>query len=144
MPSGSLCVYAYLDQPVDTLVPADRLLLDGLRCWALARALGRDTLEAITARAPALIASAESLDDAMTLLDDAGTTPLTLQRPCHDSVEEDEAVLLAIAALAQDGDVAAASTALSHLADPAAAKPIALLLADAARRLGEATMVVRR
>lgn len=139
-------MYAYLDQPVDVLAPADRLLLDGLRCWALARALGRDTLGAVTARAPALneTGAAESLDDAMVLLDEAGTGPLELQRPCHDHVEEDEAILLAIAALARDGEIGLAQNAIGHLAAHEAAKPIALLLSDAARRLGEATMTVRR
>lgn len=139
-------MYAYLDQPVDALDAADRLMLDGLRTWALARSLGRDTLGAVTARAPALnmTGAAESLDDAMTLLDDAGTGPLELQRPCHDRVEEDEAVLLAIADLARAGDLPAAAGALGHIAAAEAAKPIALLLADAGRRLGEATMAVRR
>ena len=139
-------MYAYLDQPVAVLVPADRLLLDGLRCWALARALGRDTLGAIAARAPALneTGAAESLDDAMTLLDEAGTGPLELQRPCHGHVEEDEAVLLAISALARDGEIAAAQCAIGHLAAQEATKPIALLLADAARRLGEATVTAGR
>lgn len=139
-------MYAYLDQPVDALTAADRLMLDGLRTWALARSLGRDTLGAVAARAPALnmTGAAESLDDAMTLLDDAGTGPLELQRPCHDVVEEDEAVLLAITDLARAGDLPAAAGALSHIAAAEAAKPIALLLADAGRRLGEATMAVRR
>ena len=139
-------MYAYLDQPVAALSGADRLLLDGLRSWALARALGRDALGAISARAVPLgeTGAAESLDEAMTLLDEAGTGPLTLQRPCHDVVDDDEAVLLAIAALARAGEIAAAVASLRHLAAHEAAKPIVLLLADAGRRLAEATQPVRR
>lgn len=138
-------MYHFLDRPVASLATADHLLLDGLRAWALARALNRDTLGAVAARAAPLgeTGAAEALDDAMTLLDDAGTGPLMLQRPCHGTVEEDEAVLLAIARLAQAGSLDAATAALTHLAEARAAKPIALLLADAARRLGEATLARR-
>ena len=106
-------MYHFLDRPVASLATADHLLLDGLRAWALARALNRDTLGAVAARAAPLgeTGAAEALDDAMTLLDDAGTGPLMLQRPCHGTVEEDEAVLLAIARLAQAGSLDAATAA---------------------------------
>ena len=138
-------MYQYLDRPVADLSVADRCLLDGVRSWALARALGRDTLGAMTARPTPLAGSgaAETLDDAMLLLDEAGTTPLMLQRPCHDTVEEDEAVLLAIAERARTEALEDAVASLRHLVRDEAAKPVALLLGDAARRLGEATLIRR-
>lgn len=135
-------MYSFLDQPIAALPVADRLLMDGLRNWALARALGRDTLAAIAARAPDTDAAA-LLDEAMGLIDDSGTAPLMLQRPCHNVVEEDEAVLLGIVRLAGSGEMARAATALGHLVRPEAAMPIALLLADAAR-LSDASLPVRR
>lgn len=138
-------MYQYLDRPVADLSVADRCLLDGVRNWALARALGRDTLGAMVARPTPLGGSgaAETLDDAMLLIDEAGTTPLMLQRPCHDTVEEDEAVLLAIAERARTEALEDAVASLRHLVREEAAKPVAFLLGDAARRLGEATLIRR-
>lgn len=139
-------MYSYLDRPVASLNTADRLLLDGLRSWALARALGRNALAAVAARSSlfAETAAAETIDDAMALLDDAGTTPLTIQRPCHETVEDDEAVLLAIAVRARNGGVTGAAAALRQIVRADAATAIALLLADASRRLTDATLPVRR
>ncbi|MFD1952037.1 hypothetical protein ACFSGX_14785 [Sphingomonas arantia] len=109
-------MYAYLDRPVAALSTADRVLLDAMRNWALAATLGRDRAANAAARLPesARVGATDALHAAMTLLDGADAAPIAFQRPCHARVEEDEAVLLGIAALVPENP-AAATAALALL-----------------------------
>ena len=133
-------MYAYLDRPVATLSNGDRVLLGAMRRWALAATLGRDPVAAVGARDTVLVATetAACVDALMNAIDCGSTNPIALQRPCHDRVEECEAVLLAIGALVRDGRPVAAERALATMFDPAAAARIAALLADAQARIAAA------
>ncbi len=133
-------MYAYLDRPVADLPAGERLFLDAMRGWAFARTMGRDARATLAARLPLLGRSGalDPIDAAMTALDGGSDDVLAFQRPCHDTVDEIEAVLLAIVRQAGDGRVAHAAAALSHIVDARAADRIAILLADAARRAAPA------
>jgi len=133
-------MYAYLDRPVADLEPVDRLLLDGLRHWALAHTLGGDPSSALRRRLPMLAAAGAltPLDAAMATLDRGGTDALEIQRPCFDRVEEAEAVLLAVTAMAHAGGRDSAEAALRHLVSFDSVREIVDALACARRRVAEA------
>jgi len=133
-------MYAFLDRPLDQLAPADRLLLDGVRCWALARTLGGAPAAALARRMPMLDAcgALTPLDALMAALDRDGSDAIEIQRPCFDAVEEVEAVLLAVARLAHDGRSDEAAAALEHLVRPATATAAARLFAEFHRRAAPA------
>lgn len=126
-------MYAYLDRSVATLAREERLLLGGMRRWALAATLGRDPLSAVGGGDAVLVATdaAAFVDQLMSAIDCGSADPIELQRPCHDQVEECEAVLLGIAALVRDGSRGAAERALATMFDAAAAGRIAALFASA-------------
>ena len=131
-------MYAFLDRPIADLPAHDRLILDAVRAWALAHTLGRDPALTLAARLPELAetGAAEAIDQAMTALDQGSEAPLTIQRPCHDAVEEDEAMLLAIAALARADRLPDAQASLALVVKNDAARRITLALAEACRRSG--------
>lgn len=133
-------MYAYLDRPVSDLEPADRLLLDGIRCWALARTLGGDPAGALRRRLPVLeeAGALRPLDALMAAIDADGSDAVEIQRPCHATVEELEAVLLAVAGLSRRGDRDRASAALGHLVGDSTAVRVASLLAEFHRRAAPA------
>jgi len=134
-------MYDYLDRPLDDLAPVDRLLLDGVRCWALARTLGGDPAAALARRLPLLAdtGALAPLDRLMAALDSEGQgDALEIQRPCFATVEEAEAVLLAVSVLAGGGDLPGAEAALAHLVRPSAAARVAGGLAEVRRRAAPA------
>jgi len=133
-------MYAYLDRPVADLAAAERLLLDGVRCWALSRTLGGDPAAALGRRMPILdeAGALRPLDRLMAAIDRDGSDAIEIQRPCFDSVEEVEAVLLAVADLARDHRLDEAAAALALLVRPATADTVAPLLAEFHRRAAPA------
>jgi thioredoxin-like negative regulator of GroEL len=138
-------MYEFLDRPVTQLPRRERLLLDGVRAWAFARTLGGEPEGSLRRRLPQLAetGAAQALHGAMLALDAGSSDALEIQRPCHDTVEEAEAVLLAAAALARDGRVAAAAAVLAAMVVPPCADRAALMFAEAHRRLGPVGHPVR-
>lgn len=139
-------MYAYLDRSVADLAAADRLLLDGVRCWALSRTLGGDPAAALARRMPILeeAGALRPLDRLMTAIDRDGSDAIEIQRPCFDSVEEVEAVLLAVADLARGGRADDAAAALSLLVRESTADTVAPLMAEFHRRAAPALARVSR
>jgi len=133
-------MYTYLDRPVADLCAADRLLLDGVRCWALSRTLGGDPAAALARRLPILeqANALRPLDALMAAIDRDGSDRIEIQRPCFDSVEEIEAVLLAVADLSRDDRMDDAAGTLGHLVQAATATAVAGLLAEFHRRAAPA------
>lgn len=133
-------MYAYLDRPLADLAADDRLLLDAVRCWALSRTLGGDPAAALSRRMPILdeAGALRPLDRLMAAIDRDGSDAIEIQRPCFDSVEEVEAVLLAVADLARDRRLDEAAAALALLVRPATADLVAPLLAEFHRRAAPA------
>lgn len=112
-------MYDLLDRPVATLDPADRATLDAMRAWVHALTLAGEPAIAVAAR---FADGGTAFDAAMRLLDDASTDTLTFQRPCHSTVEEDEAVVLGMWRLiAADRLRAALATARLLVGDAAGA-----------------------
>lgn len=139
-------MYAYLDRSVADLAAADRLLLDGVRCWALSRTLGGDPAAALARRMPILeeAGALRPLDRLMAAIDRDGSDAIEIQRPCFDSVEEVEAVLLAVADLARDGRADDAAAALSLLVRASTADTVAPLMGEFHRRAAPALARVSR
>ena len=110
-------MYDLLDRPVATLDSADRATLDAMRAWVHALTLAGEPATAVAAR---FADGGSAFDAAMRVLDAASTDTLTFQRPCHSTVDEDEAVVLGMWRLvAADRLPAALATARLLVGDAA-------------------------
>lgn len=98
-------MYDLLDRPVVALDPADRATLEAMRAWVHALTLAGDAATAVAAR---FADGGSAFGAAMRVLDAASTDTLTFQRPCHSTVEEDEAVVLGLWRLVVDDRLPAA------------------------------------
>lgn len=138
-------MYTYFDRPVISLDAAERLFLDAFRAWAFARQWQRDPIETLGQRIP-LLRDSNALDliDAIMTALDGSDTALALRRPCHETVDDDEAILLAVCRLTRDGRALAASATLARLVDQPAADRVALLLTEAWSRVSRAATVAAR
>jgi len=116
-------VYALIDRPVSSLDPDTRFLLDAMRAWVHALTLAGDPEGAVAGgfAGPGAGTRQAAFDRAMRALDQGSTDTLTFQRPCHPTVEEDEAVVLGLWALVQGDRIGAATAAARALLSPAAA-----------------------
>ena len=117
-----MSVYALIDRPIALLGLADRLLLDAMRAWVHALTLAGDPGLA-RVEAPGSDRQA-AFDAAMRALDRGSVDTLTFQRPCHATVEEDEAVVLGLWHLAQRDRIGDARAAAERLVDPASARTL--------------------
>jgi hypothetical protein len=110
-------MYDLLDRPVASLAEAERLTLGAMRAWVHALTLASEPATAVAAR---FADGGSTFDAAMRVLDAESTGTLTFQRPCHSSVEEDEAVVLGLWRLvAADRLPAALATARLLVGDAA-------------------------
>lgn len=116
-------MYAFVDRPIALLGPADRFLLDAMRAWVHALTLAGDPGEAVNPGFARRGLSDRFLpfDEAMRALDRGSSDTLTFQRPCHVTVEEDEAVLLSLWRLVREDRIGTALAAARQLVTPAAA-----------------------
>ena len=81
-------MYDLLDRPVADLPAFEAGLLGRTRAWVHALT--------VAGAAPAPLAEAEPFDAAMRALDRGSVDTLVFQRPCHSTVEDTEAVWLAL------------------------------------------------
>lgn len=125
-----LAVYDFLDRPVADLPAREHRLLAAMRGWVHALTLGADPSGAALAAFDAVPLAAAPFDRLMRALDAGSAEPMTFQRPCHDTVEDVEAVLLALWARAADR--AAVTAALALLVDAQAAATMADGMAEVA------------
>lgn len=117
-------MYDLLDRPIATLDINDRATLGAMRAWVHALTLAGEPSSAVAAR---FADGGGAFDAAMRLLDRASVETLTFQRPCHSTVEEDEAVVLGLWRLVHaDRLPAALATARLLVGDAAGAMVAAL------------------
>lgn len=114
-------MYALIDRPVAELAVADRRLLEAMRAWVHALTLAGDPTGVIVHgfAAQGRADEAAAFDAAMRALDTGSTATITFQRPCHATVEEDEAVVLSLWHLIRDDRLSAATAAARMLVTPA-------------------------
>jgi hypothetical protein len=112
-------MYDLLDCPVHQLPTFERGILDRTRRWTHAIALA--------GRAPADPEGESAFDRAMAALDAGSTDALVIERPCHSTVGDTEAVILGLWRLVKAGRPTAALDAGALLLD----KPHARTLVDA-------------
>lgn len=124
-------MYALIDRPVALLGAADRFLLDAMRAWVHALTLAGDPERAIAGgfAARGLAGRQAAFDAAMRALDEGSAETLTFQRPCHGTVEEEEAVLLGLWHLVQRDRLGDAIAAAERLVTPAAARALVRAMA---------------
>jgi hypothetical protein len=124
-------MYALVDRPVALLGKEERFLLDAMRAWVHALTLAGDPARAIAGgfEARGLAARQNVFDDAMRTLDSGSTDTLTFQRPCHATVEEDEAIVLGLWRLVQGDRIGDACAAAARLVTPAAARDLVRAMA---------------
>lgn len=120
-------MYAFLDRNIDDLAGADRHLLDAMRAWVHALTLA---VEPAAAVAPRFADGGSRFDAAMRVLERGSTGTITFQRPCHSTVEEDEAVVLGLWALVRGDRLGAALATAGALVDDAGALVSAIQRAD--------------
>ncbi len=110
-------MYDLIDRPVADLPPFERFLLDTTRAWVHALTLAgvpaAATAGGFTDRGGTDAATA--FDTAMQVLDRGSIDTLVFQRPCHSTVEETEAVVIALWRLVRDDRIAAARGAAAAL-----------------------------
>jgi hypothetical protein len=116
-------VYALIDRPIAELPAADRFLLDAMRAWVHALTLAGDPGSVIANgfASQGRAGEAAAFDAAMRVLDTGSTATITFQRPCHATVEEDEAVVLSLWQLVRDDRLSGATAAARLLVAPAQA-----------------------
>jgi hypothetical protein len=130
-------MYDLIDRPVADLPPFERFLLGATRAWVHALTLA-GAPDAATAGGFADHGGADAaaaFDHAMRLLDRDSTETLVFQRPCHATVEETEAVVIAMWRLVRDDRIAPARAAAAALVGDAAGGLVAAMV-RAAGRLG--------
>lgn len=110
-------MYDLIDRPVATLPAFERRLLDRMRRWVHAL-----TLAGAAPDAPA--GHDAAFDTAMRTLDRASSDMLVFQRPCHSTVEETEAVVLALWRLVRDDRIAPARAAAAGLVNDDATRSL--------------------
>ncbi len=103
-------MYDLIDRPLSALDPLDRSLLDRMRRWVQALRL----VGPLSGPAPGRDAFAV----AMRAIDENSRDDLTIERPCHATVGETEAVLLSLWRLVRGGRDAAARGAAALLIEP--------------------------
>lgn len=117
-------MYDLLDRPVTTLSDKDRTTLDAMRAWVHALTLAGEPATAVAAR---FADGGSAFDAAMRLLDSGSTETITFQRPCHSTVEEDEAVVLGLWRLVAADRLPAALAAAGLLVGDAAPEFVAAI-----------------
>ncbi len=130
-------MYDLIDRPVADLPPFERFLLDATRAWvhALTLAGSPDTMTAGGFAEHGGADAAAAFDTAMRVLDRASTDTLVFQRPCHSTVEETEAVVIALWRLIRDDRIAPARGAAAALVGDEAGTLVSAMV-RAAVRLG--------
>jgi hypothetical protein len=111
-------MYALVDRPIALLGQEERFLLDAMRAWVQ---------RGFEARG--LAARQVAFDDAMRALDRGSTDTLTFQRPCHATVEEDEAIVLGLWRLVRADRIGAACAAAARLVTADAARDLTRAMA---------------
>ncbi len=130
-------MYDLIDRPVADLPPFERFLLGATRAWVHALTLA-GAPDAATAGGFADHGGADAaaaFDGAMRLLDRDSTETLVFQRPCHATVEETEAVVIALWRLVRADRIAPARQTAAALVGDAAGGLVAAMV-RAAGRLG--------
>ena len=130
-------MYDLIDRPIADLPPFERFLLGATRAWVHALTLA-GAPDAATAGGFADHGGADAataFDATMRLLDRESTETLVFQRPCHATVEETEAVVIALWRLVRDDRIAPARSAATALVGDAAGGLVAAMV-RAAGRLG--------
>jgi len=124
-------MYALIDRPVALLGAEDRFLLDAMRAWVHALTLAGDPGRAVARgfEARGLAARQAAFDDAMRALDRGSADTLTFQRPCHATVEEDEAIVLGLWRLVQGDRIGDARRAAARLLTAGAARDLVRAMA---------------
>jgi hypothetical protein len=110
-------MYDLIDRPVADLPPFERFLLRATRAWVHALTLA-GAPEAATSGGFVDHGGADAataFDTAMRVLDRGSTDTLVFQRPCHATVEETEAVVMALWRLVRDDRIAPARAAATGL-----------------------------
>ena len=119
-------MYDLLDRPTFDLPAFERDTLDATRRWVHALTLA--------GRAAAGPATPTPFDRVMETLDRGSSDTLVIERPCHPTVEETEAVILGLWRLARAGRPNAAREAAASLVGPAHAGALVAAMADASAR----------
>jgi len=133
----SRLMYDLIDRPVADLPPFERFLLNATRAWVHALTLA-GAPQAATAGGFADRGgedAATAFDAAMRVLDQGSTETLVFQRPCHSTVEETEAVVIALWRLVRDDRIAPARVAAAALVGGQAGALVSAMV-RAAGRLG--------
>jgi hypothetical protein len=112
-------VYDLIDQPVQDLPAFERRTLMRLRRWVHAVSQSM--------KPPAAFPD-DPFGNAMRLLDEGSSDDLLILRPCHDTVGESEAILVALWRLTRIGCDALARDLASHLVDAARSDKLVLAI----------------
>ena len=101
-------MYDLLDRPICELPAVERGILDATRRWVHAATLAGDAF---------VQDRRDAFGKVMRALHDGSMESLLIQRPCYDTVEETEAVILSIWRMVRAGRMASASSAAELLVD---------------------------
>lgn len=125
-----ICVYQFLDRSAADLAPADQFILTAMRQWVATVRAGRCPCSALgpVLRGQGLGDMLPDLNMAMLLLDREGSTHFRFQAPFNMQLDDDEALLLSLHALARAGAHSRVQAIVETVVKPEARQPLLVAL----------------
>lgn len=129
-------MYDYVDRSAASLGPGARIMLWAMRAWVRAVKQRQCPCHALTPGFERwdIAAALPHLSMTMAILNCEAVEPMQFRAPCHPTVNEDEALLLALLAIADHRPV---KDALSMVVEQAAVPALAIALEGAATVLAQ-------